>query len=225
MTRPGTPGTPPLGGADDAVARGMRALLARREAALASGATAVGWKIGFNSPAIQAHFGLRTAVVGYLLDSGVVPDGGAVAVGGWTAPAVEVEVAIRVGEDESVAGLGPALELVDLDLPYDDIEPILAGNIFQRGVVFGEEVPGVDPWAMVATVTKAGQVVAEGRIVEDPATTVAFVASFLAGLGAALQPGDCIIGGSVVAPIPVAPGDALEVSYGPLGHLSVCFES
>ena len=44
-----------------------------------------------------------------------------------------------------MAGLAPALELVDLDLPFDDLEPILAGNIFQRGVVFGDEVPGVDP--------------------------------------------------------------------------------
>ncbi|HXY27961.1 MAG TPA: hypothetical protein VEH82_06740, partial [Acidimicrobiales bacterium] len=224
-TPPNTPGTAPPGGADDAVTRGMRALLARREEALASGAISVGWKIGFNSPAIQAHFGLRTAVVGYLLDSGVVPDGAAVAVGSWTAPAVEVEVAIRVGQDGAVAGLAPALELVDLDLPYDDIEPILAGNIFQRSVVFGEEVPGVDPWAMVATVTRAGQVVAEGRIVEDPAATVPFVRSFLSDHGAALEPGDRIIGGSVVAPLPVAPGDALEVSFGPLGNLSVRFEA
>ncbi len=42
-----------------AVARGMRALLARREAELAGGARPVGWKIGFNGPAIQQHFGLQ----------------------------------------------------------------------------------------------------------------------------------------------------------------------
>ena len=47
-------------------------------------------------------------------------------------------------------------ELVDLDMSFDDIEPVLAGNICHRGVIFGDEVPGVDPWAMVATVTKAG---------------------------------------------------------------------
>ena len=218
------PNAPGASDGGDPVSRGMRALLARRDAALASGTVAVGWKIGFNSPAIQAHFGLRTAVVGYLLESGVVADGATVRVGSWAAPAVEVEVAIRVGEHGGVAGLAPALELVDLDLPYDDIEPILAGNIFQRGVVFGDDIPGADPWAVVATVQRAGQFVAEGRLVEDPATTVAFVQSFLASFGATLEPGDRIIGGSVVAPLPVAPGDALEVSFGALGRLSVRFE-
>jgi len=221
---PGT-GAPHDSGSSDPVARGMHAMLARREVALASGAEAAGWKVGFNSPAIQAHFGLRTAVVGYLLDTGVLPDAATVAVGTWTAPAVEVEVAIRVGEDGGVAGLAPALELVDLDLPYDDIEPILAGDIFQRGVVFGPEVAGADPWAVVATVRKAGEVVAEGRITEDPAETVSFVRAFLAEHGAELEPGHRIIGGSVVAPLPVTPGDALEVSFGPLGHLSVRFEA
>ncbi len=206
-----------------AVSRGMRALLARRDAALAAGAAPVGWKIGFNTPAIQEHFGLTEAVVGYLTDAGVSRDGAAISLAGWGAPAVEVEVAIRVGADGMVAGLAPALELVDLDISFDDIEPVLAANICHRGVIFGDEVPGVDPWAMVAAVTRAGAVVAEGRLVEDPATTAAFVRSYLAAHGAALEAGDRIIAGSVVAPVAVTPGDELSVSFGPLGHLSVGF--
>ena len=205
------------------VSRGMRALLARRDAELEAGAVPVGWKIGFNTPAIQAHFGLTDAVVGYLFDSGVRPDGARVSLAGWGAPAVEVEVAVRVGADGEVAGLAPALELVDLDISFDDIEPVLAGNICHRAVIFGDEVPGVDPWAMVATVHKADDVVAEGRLVEDPATTAAFVRSYLASHGAALHEGDRIIAGSVVAPVAVAPGHELRVSFGPLGRLSVRF--
>jgi 2-keto-4-pentenoate hydratase len=81
------------------VSRGMRALLARRDADLDAGAAPVGWKIGFNTPAIQAHFGLTDAVVGYMLDTGVRPDGASVSLAGWAVPAVEVEVAIRVGAD------------------------------------------------------------------------------------------------------------------------------
>jgi 2-keto-4-pentenoate hydratase len=207
------------------VARGMRAQLARRDAALAAGAAPVGWKIGFNTPAIQQHFGLSDAVVGYMIDTGVQPDGATVSLAGWTAPAVEVEVAIRVGPDGGIAGLAPALELVDLDISFDDIEPVLAGNICHRGVIFGSEVPGVDPWAMVAAVTKDAEVVTQGRIVEDPAVTVTFVRSYLAAHGAALQEGERIIAGSVVAPIAVAPGDELSVSFGPLGDLSVSFGS
>lgn len=207
-----------------AVTRGMHAQLGRRDEALASGAVPVGWKIGFNTPAVQAHFGLTDAVVGFMLDTGVSPDGATISLAGWVAPALEVEVAVRVGADGRVAGLAPALELVDLDISFEDIEPVLAGNICHRGVIFGDEVPGVDPWAMVATVTKAGEVVAEGRLTEDPATTAAFVRTYLASHGAALEEGDRIIAGSVVAPLAVAPGDELSVSFGPLGRLSVRFE-
>ncbi|HEY1831960.1 MAG TPA: hypothetical protein VGG38_17135 [Acidimicrobiales bacterium] len=206
-----------------AVSRGMQAQLARRAEDLAGGADPVGWKIGFNTPAIQEHFGLRQAVVGYMVDTGVAGDGATVSLAGWDVPAVEVEVAIRVGADGGVAGLAPALELVDLGISFDDIEPVLAANICHRGVIFGTEVREVDPWAMVAAVTKGGADVGEGRIVEDPATTVAFVATYLQAHGAELVEGDRIIAGSVVAPVSVAPGDDLAVSFGPLGSLSVRF--
>jgi len=201
----------------------MSALLARRDADVAAGATPIGWKIGFNTPAIQEHFGLIEPVVGYLTDTRVVGAGATVPLSGWKAPAVEVEVAVRVGDGGGVAGLAPALELVDLGEPFDDIEPVLAGNICHRGVVFGDDVPGADPWSMVAAVTKDGALVAEGRLTEDPATTVAFVRAFLAAHGAALAPRDRIIAGSVVPPVPVAPGNELHVSFGPLGDLSVAF--
>jgi 2-keto-4-pentenoate hydratase len=210
---------------DASVSRGMRAMLADRDAALAAGAVPVGWKIGFNTAAIQEHFGLTDAVVGYMTDTGVSKDGAAVSLAGWGAPAVEVEVAVRVGDDGAVAGLAPALELVDLGISFDDIEPVLAGNICHRGVIFGDEVPGIDPEAMTATVTMAGDVVAEGALTEDPAATLLFVRSYLAAHGAALQPGDRIIAGSVVAPVAVAPGDELDVSFGPLGRLSVRFDT
>jgi 2-oxo-hept-3-ene-1,7-dioate hydratase len=221
--------------ADDAVTRGMRAQLARRDGELADGAHQVGWKIGFNTAAIQQALGLSDPVVGYLLDRGVTADGATVSLAGWTAPAVEVEVAVRVGDDGDVGGLAPALELVDLGISFDDIEPVLANNICQRGVVFGDEVPGVDPWAVVANVARdrtagagdgadPGQLVAEGgRISQDPAATVDFVRSFLAAHGSTLEPGHRIIAGSIVPPIPVAPGDSLHVDFGPLGRLSVRF--
>jgi 2-keto-4-pentenoate hydratase len=208
-----------------AVDRAMRALLAQRANDLAHGATGVGWKIGFDTPAIQEHFGLHDAVVGYLTDSRVVAPGATVSLAGWVAPAVEVELAVRVGDDGMIAGLGPALELVDLDISFDDIEPVLAGNICHRHVVFGEEVTGADPMELAATVTKDGAVVAEGRLTKDPTVTVAFVRSYLAGHGAALEPGQRLICGSVVPPVAVTPGDSLDVSFGPFGALRVSFSS
>jgi 2-keto-4-pentenoate hydratase len=203
----------------------MRALLAQRADELAAGATGVGWKIGFDTPAIQEHFGLSDAVVGYLTDTRVVHPDATVSLAGWVAPAVEVELAVRVGEHGAITGFGPALELVDLDISFDDIEPVLAGNICHRHVVFGSEVPGADPLALAASVTKGGEVVAEGRVSKDPVRTVEFVRAFLGAHGGALEPGQRIICGSVVPPVSVAPGDRLVVSFGPFGTLRVAFSA
>ena len=138
------------------------------------------------------------------------PDGATVSLAGWGAPAVEVEVAIRVGPDGAVAGLAPALELVDLDISFDDIEPVLAGNICHRGVIFGDEVPGVDPWAMVATVTKAGDVVAEGRAGGGPGGDACVRALVPGRPRRRAREGDRIIAGSVVAPVAVVRATQLQ---------------
>jgi 2-oxo-hept-3-ene-1,7-dioate hydratase len=79
--------------------------------------------------------------------------------------------------------------------------------------------------AMAATVSKDGAPVAEGRMTKDPSLTVAFVRSYLAAHGGALEPGQRIICGSVVPPVSVAPGDSLDVSFGPLGALRISFGS
>jgi 2-oxo-hept-3-ene-1,7-dioate hydratase len=210
------------------VVRGMQALLAQRDAAVADGARQVGWKIGFNTPAIQQHLGLRTPVVGYLVDRAVHLDGATVSLAGWSAPAVEVEVALRVGPlggtgPPAVVGLAPALELVDLGIAFDDIEPVLADNICQRGVVFGDDVSGVDPFAVAVSVTKNGEPAGRASLVEEPAVTAAFVRDFLSAHGAVLESGQRIIAGSLTPPLAVAPGDALDVAFGPLGALSIRF--
>ena len=44
---------------------------------------------------------------------------------------------MHVGEGGAVAGLGPALEVIDVDMPFDDLERVLAANVFHRAVVLG----------------------------------------------------------------------------------------
>jgi 2-keto-4-pentenoate hydratase len=201
----------------------MRALLARRTEEIEGGATAVGWKIGLNAKGLQDHFGIRGPVVGYLTDATVLVEGADIGIGGWLRPALEVEVAIRVGEDGGVAALAPALELVDLDRPFDRIEPILAQNIFHRGVVFGPELvsPAVDDLAVA--VRRNGTQVAGGQLVDAPADTIAVVRTFLEAHGAELLPGHRIIAGSLIASLNVEPGEQLEISFGVLGSLAATF--
>jgi 2-keto-4-pentenoate hydratase len=204
------------------VAAGMRALLARREAELAEGADPVGWKVGFNFPQLWDQLGLDAPVAGSLTSATVLEPGAPVSLQGWTAPLLEPEVAIHVGEDGGVAGLAPAAELVDVDLPLEDVEAILARNIFHRGVLFGP-VRGTELEGFRCEVRKNGEPVAAADRIEDPADTLTHVAGFLAEHGARLRPGERVIAGSLTAPIPVAAGDEARVVIEPLGSVELSF--
>jgi 2-keto-4-pentenoate hydratase len=133
---------------DPRVAAGLRAALARREAEVRGGAEPLGWKIGINVPGVQRRLGLEAPVIGSLTSVTELASGAERSVAEMTRPAVEPEVAIHLGGPvaadadpaaarEAIAGLGAAIELVDVDLPFEDVEAIVAGNVFHRGVVFG----------------------------------------------------------------------------------------
>jgi 2-keto-4-pentenoate hydratase len=211
----------PVEGLDE----GMRALLAARDRDLAGGATAVGWKVGLNGAMVQQLFGLDGLVVGSLTDATVVPLGSDVDVSGWTHPALEVEIAVHIGEDGGIAAVAPALELVDLNLSFDHLEPILAGNLFHRGVVFGPEVAPFDLTGLAVAVHGGAQELASGTLEDPLQQTVDSVRSFLAAYGAELAPGHRVIAGSIVPPVAMTAGDRIRVDFGPLGQLGVGFTS
>lgn len=202
---------------------GMRALLARREAELAEGARPVGWKVGFNLPALWPQLGIDAPLAGYLTTSTVVEPGAEVSVGGWTQAVLEPEIAITVGEGNTVAQLAPAIEVIDADLPFEDVAAILARNIFHRAVVFGPAAVGASVEGFSCRVRTSGEEVRAADATEGPAETVTRVASFLECHGAQLLPGDRIIAGTLTPPVPVAPGDEVEVDLGALGRVSLRF--
>jgi 2-oxo-hept-3-ene-1,7-dioate hydratase len=208
-----------------AIASGMRALLAARERELAAGASPLGWKIGINMPALQERMGIDAPVVGSLTTATQLAPGDTVAVGEATRPVLEPEIAIRVGPSNSVGAVAPALELVDINLPFDNVEPILAGNVMHRGVVLGEPQPPGSAAGAGVRVLRDGSEEAAADFVDDPAEVARYVAGFLATHGAVLEVGDWIIAGSLTTPVPVAPGDAIEADFGPLGSLALRFVS
>ncbi|MDX6668120.1 MAG: hypothetical protein QOK04_1500 [Solirubrobacteraceae bacterium] len=207
------------------IASGMRALLAARARELAAGASPLGWKIGINMPAIQERMGIDAPVVGSLTTATQLATGDTVAVGEATYPVVEPEIAIRVGPSTSVAAVAPALELVDVNLPFDAVQPILAGNVMHRGVVLGEPQPPGSAEGASVRVLREGAEEAAADFDDDPAEVARYVAGFLSTHGAALEAGHWIIAGSLTTPVPVAPGDSIEANFGPLGSLALRFVS
>jgi 2-keto-4-pentenoate hydratase len=208
------------------VAAGMRAQLGRRDAELVAGAGALGWKMGLTVPAVQKGLGLSGPVVGFLTSGTQVADGAELSLAGFTTAMLEPEVAVHVGENGRVTGLGPAIEIVDIDLPFEDVEAILAGNVFHRAVALGPVAEGVGLPDVTARVSRNGEEVAAadaGPVVGDPAELVRFVADFLEPYGAAPEAGQVIIAGSITPPQPVSPGDTASVDLGPVGSLGLRF--
>ena len=212
----------------------MQAQLAGWRRRIAGGAARVGWKIGFNSPAAQRQLGLDGTVVGHLTQATVLAPGASHSLAGSHLVSAEPEVAIHLGRDvptgadgeasrAAIAALAPAIELVDIDRPLDDLEAILAANVFHRAVVLGPPA-GRSLAGVTARAFRNGEEVAivdAAATAGDLAAVVRHVADWLGAFGERLCAGDRIIGGSLAPPIWVKAGDRVRMDLGPLGSVEV----
>jgi 2-keto-4-pentenoate hydratase len=222
---------------DERIATGMRALLAARDERVRDGERQIGWKFAFGAPAAAERLGIDRPLVGILMDAGVVEDGAEVAIGSWTSPVLEVEIAAHLRRDvapdaswddvrDAIGGLAAAIELVDLDGPRDDIPAVLAVNIFHRHVTLGPVRAG---HATADGITASVRIDGEEVVATDDPTALTgelvemlrLTAEQLGACGELLSAGDVVIAGAVVTPQPVAPGRRIEARLDPLGTLSL----
>lgn len=210
---------------DPRIVRGLRAQLGLRDRLVAEGAHRVGWKIGFNTPAAQELLRLEAPVVGFLTSSSVLAFDEPCRMTGMENPVAEAEVAIHVGPEASVSALGAAIEVVDLDQPLEDLEELIARNIFHRAVLLG---PGVEDAALDAV---RARVLVNGEEREEvdalastgaPAAVLEHAASVLALAGEELAAGDVVIAGAMALVRPKA-GERMRLELGALGELELGF--
>jgi 2-keto-4-pentenoate hydratase len=224
------------------IKKGMTAQLAKRRARIAAGEKPLGWKVGLGAPAIMQKLGLATPLVGYLMQRALLPSGNAVSLKGWTQPVAEPEIAVRMARDlpagaspdavmAAIKEIQPAIELADLDpIPSpDNLDAVLAGNIFQRHVLLGSQTRvGSSVSGLTSRVLRRG---AEVNRTSDPEALtgklpdiVALVANTLAAFGEKLSAGDIIITGSITPPPMI---EANEVDFvhalDPIGKVAVQF--
>ena len=217
---------------DARVAAGLAEQLRAWRAAVDGGAARVGWKIGFNAPAVQEMCGIAEPVIGHLTSSTVVEPDGAYAAGSPKALVAEGEVAVELGADvapdagldtarAAIAACGPAIELVDIERDFSDLEAIVAENVFHRAVVFGPMTPGAPPAGLRASVRAGAGDPVTGDAPEDFAAEVQLTARLLGEHGELLRAGDRIITGALAPPPPAAAGDRVELDLGALGSVAV----
>jgi 2-keto-4-pentenoate hydratase len=207
------------------IARGTAALLTRRRLILAKAAEPVGWKIGFNAPEIQEKLGIDGPLAGFLTTNGLLGDGAEWSLGKEGEVVVESEVAVELGEDaRSIVALLPALEVADPPDLDQDVETILAGNIFHRAVAFGPRVETGSPGAARILVNGEEQhaVDAEwaGANLEE---MVEAVARRLEAADEGLRPGERIITGILAPPHKPQPGDTVRLQLEKVGAVELRF--
>jgi 2-keto-4-pentenoate hydratase len=199
-------------------------MLVRRRELLAQGAEPVGWKVGFNIHAVQEKLGLDGPVAGFLTTDGLLEDGAEVSL--EQGPLiVESEVAVELAEDaRSIAALLPALEVASAPDLDQDVETILAGNIFHLSVAFGPRIETTAPGA--------GRILVNGEVEHElaPADTAGHLeqmieatARRLAAAGQELAPGDRIITGILAPPHAARAGDRVRLELENLGGVELLF--
>jgi 2-keto-4-pentenoate hydratase len=225
---------------DPRIARGMEAQLAQWRRRIQSGERRVGWKIGLNAPFVQEQLGISRAVIGYLTSGTQLAPAASHSLAGGTTVGVEAEIAVHISRhvpaggdrdtaEAAIGALAPALEVVDIDLPFEDLQRILTENVFHRAAMLGpassRQPPGkIDDIA--ARIVRNGSETATANaaaVVGDLAEVVRLVADMLGAFGEDLLEGDRIISGSITSIVWVKPGDRVEADLGPLGALEVGF--
>jgi 2-keto-4-pentenoate hydratase len=207
------------------VERGTEALLMRRRQILAQGAEPIGWKIGFNVSQVQEKLGIDAPVAGFLTTDTLLDDGAEWSLGNEGEVVVESEVAVELGDDaRSIVALLPALELADPPDLSLDVETILAGNIFHRGVAFGPRVAiGAPGGGRILVNGEQQHAFSAEHAGANLARMVDAVARRLAEAGEELSPGDRIITGVLAPPHKAEPGDTVRLELDAIGGVELRF--
>lgn len=239
--RDGLPTAPPSEGRDLTLADAYRlqaaALAPRRE----TGATQVGYKLGFTNERIQQQFGIDEPASGRLLDDALVT-GSTVATETLVDPQVEPEIGLllerplsgTVTPHEVLAATDavvPVLEVVDSRV---DGEPTavdaVADNALTARLVPGTETTDpheVDLGLEAVQLRVNGRLVETGTgadVLEHPARAVAWLAESVAETGDRVEAGMFVSTGSLTSAVPVESGDVVEARFGQLGSVIVALE-
>jgi 2-keto-4-pentenoate hydratase len=224
------------------IRKGMEAQFADRRARIAAGEKPLGWKVGLGAPASMQKLGIEAPMVGFLMQKALLPSGSTVSLKNYLRPVAEPEIAVRMAADlgpdatpdtvmAAIKELQPAIELADLDpVPApDNLDVVLAGDIYQRQVLLGKGTqPGGSVRGLTSRVLRRG---VEVNRTSDPEgltgkliDIVAHVATVVAAFGEKLSAGDIIITGSITPPPMIEP-DEMDFIHAvdPVGEVSVRF--
>lgn len=212
------------------------------EARIAAGARVAGHKIGLTSRAMQMASKISEPDYGRILDDALYNDGAQIRADVFIKPRLEVELAFIMGEDLSGPGcrihdvmratefVVPALEIIDYrtEVPRAIVDTIADNAAFGAIVIGGRTIRpfDVDVRWIGATLSRNGIIEESGvsaAIMGHPAAGIAWLVNKLHDVGAGLEKGQIVLGGSFTRPVDISRGDVIHADYGPLGAIAVSF--
>jgi 2-keto-4-pentenoate hydratase len=221
--------TPASGDVHPRLAAALEAQLDHWRSTKRAGAAHVGWKVGGDIAEIDAVTGGRPGL-GHLTSASLLADGDRYDPGGANLHA-DTELVVEVGRDvgpeldaahaaAAVTGVCVALELVNLTRPPDDLEGIVAANVFHRAFVLGRDArPPLAAGAVARSVVN-GDVRASAPARVDVGEAVVTIARLLAAAGERLRRGDRILTGAITQ-VAIRPGETVAAEIDGLGRVAV----
>lgn len=217
---------------------------------LARGERVIGHKIGLTSRAMQAAMRISTPDSGFLTDAMQFAPGATLDAGRFCDPKLELELAFKLADDLTGAGLSvddvldateyvvPAVELIAARTHRVDpqtgrprtVVDTIADNAADAGIVCAATPVGpreLDLRWVGAIGSRNGTVEETGLaagVLGHPAEGIAWLARRYGEHGAhRLRAGDVVLAGSFTRPIDVRPGDEFHFDYGALGTFGLTF--
>lgn len=208
------------------------------------GGRIVGRKIGLTSSAVQQQLGVDQPDFGVLFDDMAVPAGTAVDTAQLLQPRIEAEIALVLGSDldgphidlasvrEAVAGMVPALEIVDSRIAGWDISfpDTVADNASSGMFVLGGtqlDFAGADLREVEMTMVDGqGRTVSSGSgaaCLGDPLNALLWLARTCYELGMPLRSGEIVLSGALGPMVPVSAGMSFSATLSGLGTVTAEF--
>jgi 2-keto-4-pentenoate hydratase len=187
----------------------------------AAGDTVAGYKIGCIGSGVVEQFGMSGPIHARLFRSEIHRSGELLRYRAYANPAIEGEMALRIGVDGGIAAAFPVIELHQFVFrgPQKTLAELVANNGINAGVVIPEHLKAasLEDWANARTLSISvnGASVDTGALwamTGGAAEALEWLRGDLRRFGEALKPGDLVLAGTPLGLHPVQGGDHVVVS-------------
>jgi 2-keto-4-pentenoate hydratase len=187
----------------------------------AAGDEVAGYKVGCIGAGVVEQFGMSGPIHARLFRSEIRQNGEILRYESFVNPAIEGEMALRIGDDGRIAAAFPVVELHHFVFraPRKTLAELVANNGINAGIVIPDalETTPLENWANARTLSVAinGKTIDTGPLwamAGGPAESSDWLRGDLKRFGESLKAGDIVLAGTPLGLHRVNPGDHVVVS-------------